>query len=116
MGAALWTITIITLILSVTAIFLQVTSPKQIDFQQCTIVSTTSGDAPARTSCNEVCNNKKCIIGLSKFSEAITITNGTFPELNSQESLVSCSETVGYGQVQDAFKIENYATSCVCCS
>ena len=115
MGLITWVIAIIALILGASALYFQVSSPKVIDFQQCTIVSTTSGNTPAQTSCKDLCNNKRCVIGLTKFSENIII-NGTPPEFNSQESLISCSEIAPYGEIRDTFKIENHGVSCVCCS
>ncbi|KKP91773.1 MAG: hypothetical protein UR98_C0040G0035 [Parcubacteria group bacterium GW2011_GWA1_36_12] len=81
MGVIMWIIAVFALILSITAIFLQAYSPAPIDFQQCTIMSTTSGNPPAQTTCNDICGQKTCLFGLSKFSETLTIPN-TQPEMN----------------------------------
>ena len=108
-------VAVVALLIGRAALFLQLSAPEAIDFQQCTILSTTSRNPPAQTICNDICGQKTGLFGLSKFSETLAIPN-TQLELNSQESFASCSQTIGYGTAQNEFSTDSYSTSCVYCN
>ena len=115
MGLITWVIAVVALLLGASALYLQISGPEPIDFQQCTIVNSGSSGSPSQTTCNQLCGQNSCVLGLHKFSELITIDD-TKPELNSQESLISCNENAVYGTLQENDEIETYSLGCVCCS
>jgi len=112
MGLITWVIAVLALMLGGLALFLQISAPEPIDFQQCTIVNSGSGGSPTQTTCNQLCGEKTCLFGLISSSQNHIPTS----DLNSHESLVSCTETTAYGTVQDENGFQGANIACVCCS
>ena len=121
MGLITWMIAVVALILGAGALYIQVSGPDAIDFSQCTIVNSGSSTTVAQTTCNALCGQKKCVMGLQSRTQQnmAPISVGgqeiTDFDTNSQENLIACDELAGYGSVAGTNEIESAHVNCICC-
>jgi hypothetical protein len=113
MGMFSFVLSVVAILIAGAAFGLQLTS-SDFDPNSCTILNSGSSGAITPKSCDEICGQKQCLSGLSKFIETQNPID-QIPTTTHQSSFVSCNEQVGVGTLIELDESESQSLSCICC-